>query len=74
MFQLIFINLELKIEFFKIAVKNFFFSLQDILIFKDKEIASKDENINNLENQLKVARMDSDRAAVMELMEVKMFC
>lgn len=70
MFQLIFINLELKIEFFKIAVKNFFFSLQDILIFKDKEIASKDENINNLENQLKVARMDSDRAAVMELMEV----
>ena len=70
MFQLIFINLELKIEFFKIAVKNFFFSLQDILIFKDKEIASKDENINNLENQLKVARMDSDHAAVMELMEV----
>lgn len=70
MFQLIFINLELKIEFFKITVKNFFFSLQDILIFKDKEIASKDENINNLENQLKVARMDSDRAAVMELMEV----
>lgn len=70
MFQLIFINLELKIEFFKIAVKNFFFSLQDILIFKDKEIASKDENINNLENQLKVARMDSDRATVMELMEV----
>ena len=65
-----FINLELKIEFFKITVKNFFFSLQDILIFKDKEIASKDENINNLENQLKVARMDSDRAAVMELMEV----
>ena len=70
MFQLIFINLELKIEFFKITVKNLFFSLQDILIFKDKEIASKDENINNLENQLKVARMDSDRAAVMELMEV----
>lgn len=70
MFQLIFINLELKIEFFKITVKNFFFSLQDILIFKDKEIASKDENINNLENQLKVTRMDSDHAAVMELMEV----
>ena len=64
---------QLKIEFFKIALKSSFFSLQDILIFKDKEIALKDENINNLENQLKAATMDSDRAAMMELMEVQIF-